>query len=354
MTGRSTTTRTAAPTAPVRRGAVLAVILIGAFMILLDGTIVNVAVVPIQRDLDASYGAIEWIVSGYALAYGLLLIPAGRLADRIGHRRVLMIGLAAFTAVSLLCGLAATPGQLIALRVLQGAAAGVLNPPILAIIQAVYPPAERGKALAAYGATAGVSTALGPLLGGLLITWNIGGLDWRPIFLLNVPIGLAGLLATARVVPESRGRGGSLDPVGIALVSAVLLLITYPLVQGREAGWPWWSFACLIAAAPVLVGFVAWEFRRAHRGREPLIDMRLFGNRSFAAGVALGLCFFAGFIGIIFALSLYLQLGIDRPVLAAGVAIMPFAVGVLAGSWASEPLAARLGRRVHAGSRRRR
>ncbi|HEY3685814.1 MAG TPA: MFS transporter [Streptosporangiaceae bacterium] len=330
----------------VRRGPILAVILIGAFMILLDGTIVNVALVPIQRDLAAGYGAIEWAVGGYALAYGLLLIPSGRLADRFGHRRLLMTGLAGFTAMSALCGLAVTPGQLVAVRVLQGVAAGVLNAPILAIIQAVFPPEKRGGAFAAYGATAGVSTALGPIVGGLLITWDPGGLGWRSIFLINLPIGVAALVATARVVPESYGRGGRLDLPGVALVAGAVLLVTFPLVQGRESGWPWWTWACLAAAVPVLAAFVVWERRLARRGRDPLIDMRLFGNRAFSAGVALSLVYFAAFIGLLFALSVYLQAGLDRPVLAAGLTITPFAVGTLLGSWASESLAERLGRRV--------
>jgi len=241
-TGR-TTPLDATPSSGGDRGRwlALAVVLSGAFMILLDATIVNVAIPSIQQSLRASYGTIEWVVSGYALAYGLLLVPAGRLGDRYGHKRLFLIGLAGFTAASALCGAAQTPAQLVACRVLQGVMAGVLNPPILAVIQIAFAPRERGRAFSWYGAVAGVSTAAGPLLGGLLISWDLHGWDWRPIFLLNVPIGAVALLAATRLLPSSRGRGGDLDPVGVALVSAAMLLITYPLVEGRDAGQPAWA-----------------------------------------------------------------------------------------------------------------
>jgi EmrB/QacA subfamily drug resistance transporter len=345
-TGR-TSHRQASPAAGDRgRWLALAVVLAGAFMILLDATIVNVAIPSIQQNLGAGYGAIEWVVSGYALAYGLLLVPAGRLGDRYGHKRLFLIGLAGFTVASALCGTAQTPAQLVGWRVLQGVMAGLLNPPILAVIQLAFPPRERGKAFAWYGAVAGVSTAAGPLLGGLLISWNLHGWDWRPIFLLNLPIGVLALVAAARLLPSSRGRRGDLDPVGVALVSAAMLLITYPLVEGRDAGWPAWSFVSLALAVPVLAGFAAWEVARVRRGRAPLVDVRLFANRSFAAGVGIGLAYFAGFISLLFVLSLHLQIGLGRSALAAGLTLLPFAVGTFAGAAVSDPLAHRLGRRV--------
>ena len=328
------------------RLTVLAVILVGGFMILLDATIVNVAVPTVQRNLHASYGAIEWIVSGYALAYGLLLIPGGRLGDRIGHKKTYLIGLAGFTAASVLCGTAASPGELIAWRVIQGAMAGIMNPPILAIIQAIFPPTERGKAFGFYGAVAGFATALGPLAGGLLIAWNLNGWDWRPVFLVNLPIGIAGLAAAARIVPETRGKAGSFDPAGIVLVSAAMVLITYPLIEGQEAGWPPWTFACLASALPVLALFAWWEARVAKRGKTPLVNISLFANRSFAAGTAVSLVYFAGFIGLLFVLSLYLQIGLGWSALHAGIAILPFAVGTFAGAACSDPIASRIGRGV--------
>ena len=354
----------AAPVPEVpNRMAVLACVLTGAFMILLDATIVNVAVPAIERNLHASYSAVEWVVSGYALAYGLLLIPAGRLGDRVGHKKTYLAGLAGFTIASVLCGTAGSPAELIAWRVLQGAMAGFLNPPILAVIQSVFPARERGRAYGLYGAVAGLATALGPLAGGLLIAWNLHGWDWRPVFLVNLPVGAIGLVAAVRLVPESRGQeaspaasadasgeasaaNNSFDLTGAGLVSAAMLLITFPLIQGQSSGWPPWTFACLGAAAPVLAGFAWWEWRAIRRGQTPLVDIRLFRNRSFAAGTGVSLAYFAGFIGLLFVLSLYLQIGLGWSALHAGLAILPFAAGTFVGGAVSDQLARRLGRGV--------
>lgn len=328
------------------RWIMLAVVLAGAFMILLDSTIVNVAIPSIQRDLGASYGAIEWVISGYALAYGLMLIPAGRLADRYGHKRLFLIGLLGFTITSILCGTANSPAALIGWRVAQGAMAGIMNPAILAIIQVIFPPKERGKAFGMYGAVSGVAVALGPLLGGLLIQWNLQGLDWRPIFLLNIPLGIVTALAALRLPRESRGRGGSLDLVGVVLVASGVLFVSVPLIEGRAAGWPTWTFVALAAAIPVFAIFAFWEARLLRQGGDPLIDIRLFRNRAFSAGVAIGLTFFAGFIGLVFALSLYLQLGMGYSALAAGLTLLPFAAGTFAGSALSDWVAHRIGKWV--------
>ncbi len=346
MSGEST-----APCEVERDGArsawlTLAVVLAGSFMILLDSTIVNVAIPSIQVDLGASYGAIGWVVSGYALAYGLLLIPAGRLGDRFGRKRLFLIGLLGFTMTSALCGTANSPQTLIGWRVAQGAMAGIMNPAILAIIQVVFPPRERGKAFGMYGAVSGVAVALGPLLGGLLIAGNLGGLGWRPIFLLNIPLGVLTALAAARILRESRGRGGSLDIVGVLLVAAGVLLVTVPLIEGRALGWPRWTWLSLTAAAPVFALFAWWEARQLRLGRDPLIDIQLFRNRAFAVGVAIGLTYFAGFIGLIFALSLYLQIGLGMPALSAGLTLLPFAAGTFIGSALSHQVARRLGKWV--------
>ncbi|MGH9102370.1 MAG: MFS transporter [Acidimicrobiales bacterium] len=329
-----------------RRWWVLAVVVVGTFMILLDTTIVNVAIPSIQVGLHAGYGAIEWVVSGYALAFGLVLIPAGRVGDRFGHRRLFLVSLAGFTVTSLLCGTSTSPGELVIWRVVQGAMAGILNPQILAAVQVAFAPRERGKAFAFYGATAGVATALGPLLGGLLVAGNLYGLDWRPIFLLNVPIGVAALVVALRLLPESRGRGGSLDLSGIVLVAVALLLVTYPLVEGRSAGWPPWALAALAATLPALALFALSQRRRIRRGRSPLVDIRLFQHRAFAAGTGLALTYFAGFTSVFFSLSLWLQTGLGRSALSAGLTILPFALGSLVGSSSSDVVARRLGPRV--------
>lgn len=329
----------------------LGIVLVGGFMILLDTTIVNVAIPSIQQSLRASYGSVEWMVSGYAVAFGLVLVPAGRLGDRFGRRRMFLVSLAGFTVTSLLCGTSSSAGELVAWRVVQGAMAGSLNPQILAAIQVVFAPRERGRAFAFYGAMAGVATALGPLLGGILVTANLGGLDWRPIFLLNVPIGVVAMTGGWRLIPESRGRAGGLDPVGVAVLAAALLLILLPLVEGRTSGWPPWSFAALAASLLMLGGFVAWERLRLGTERSPLVDLRLFRYRVFGAGTGLSLVYFAGFTSVFFSLSLWLQIGLGRSALSAGLTILPYAVGDLTGASLSNAAARRLGVRVlHVGT----
>lgn len=346
MSAQSATPWQAADTAPTDRSRwlALAVVLAGTFMILLDSTIVNVAIPSIQRDLGASYGAIEWVISGYALAYGLMLIPAGRLADRYGHKRLFLIGLLGFTATSVLCGTANSPTALVGWRVAQGAMAGVMNPAILSIIQVTFPPRERGRAFGFYGAIAGVAVALGPLLGGLLIQGNVRGLDWRPIFLINLPVGIISAIAALRVLRQTRGRGGTIDWLGVLLVGSGVLLVSVPLIEGRAEGWPLWTFASLLAAIPVFALFALWEVRLLRHGGDPLIDIRLFRNRAFSAGVAIGLSFFAGFIGLVFALSLYLQIGLGLSAFAAGLTVLPYALGSFATSAASDAVATRIGK----------
>ncbi|MBX6383221.1 MAG: MFS transporter [Microbispora sp.] len=328
-----------------------AVVLAGFFMILLDGTIMNVAIPPLQQALRATSSQAQWMMSGYALAYGLVLVPAGRLGDRLGHKRLYAAGLGGFTLASILCGTAGSAGQMVAWRALQGGTAGLMNPAVLAVIHGVLPPARRGRALAWYGATAGVAAALGPVLGGLLIAWNPYGWQWRPIFLLNVPIGLVTLAAAARVLPETRGRGGSIDPLGTVLLTIALLLIVFPLIQGYAAGWPGWAFACLAASVPALAAFAAAQVRRLRTGASPLIDVRLFRTRPFAVGVAITVGLFVCFAGLQFALSAYLQLGLGASPVAAAMALLPFAVGTFIGSSVSDAAVRRLGRRaLHLGA----
>lgn len=328
------------------RWLALAVVLAGAFLILLASTIVNVAVPTIRADLGTSYAAVQWLIGGYALAYGLLLIPAGRLGDRFGYKRMFLVGLAGFAVASLLSATAASPAALVFWQVAAGTMAGVMNPQILAVIQVAFPPQERGRAFGMYGAVAGVAVAAGPLLGGLLIQWDLGGLSWRPVFGLNVLVGIVAFAAALRLLPNSSGRGGSLDAVGVALVSAAFLLLTFPLVQGRAAGWPLWAFLCLAASIPTLVGFVLWEGRLARRGGDPLVDVGLLRNRAFVAGTGISLSYFAGFIGLVFVLSLYLQIGLGRTALATGLILLPFAAGSFVGASFSDRVAARLGRWV--------
>lgn len=330
---------------------VLAVVMGGFFLILFDGTIMNVAIPVLQRDLGTGYSAAQWMMSGYALAFGLLLIPAGRLGERWGHRRVFITGLAVFTVASLLCATAGSGAEVVGWRVLQGGAAGLMNPAVLALLQVTFAPAQRGRVMVYYGATAGIAASLGPVLGGVLIAMDLGGWSWRPIFLLNVPLGVVLLLLAGRFLPATRGRAGSLDPVGVTLLTATLLLLIYPLIQGYEQGWPSWVAVSLAGSGLALAGFLGWQRRRLRTGAVPLIDIRLFTFRSFAAGVGVTVFQLGAFASLQFVLSAYLQLGLGTPVLGAGLALLPFALGTVLGSVLSDRTYRRLGRRaLHLGS----
>jgi MFS family permease len=260
-------TRPAASTAgktDPRRWLALSVVLIAAFMDLLDAGIVFSRPAQIQQDLQASYPALQWTAAGYTLTFALVLITAGRLGDIFGRKRLFLIGVAGFTAAS---AAAQSPAMLIGSRVLQGAMAAMIIPQILSIIQANFVPGERATAFAAYGAAAGLANVSGPLVAGLLIQADLFGLGWRSIFLINLPVGVALLIAAAMLVGESKAPSAlRLDLVGVAIVSVGLLLVLYPLVQGRELGWPAWSFVALTAGARIIV---LWERRKTRRDGSP-------------------------------------------------------------------------------------
>jgi EmrB/QacA subfamily drug resistance transporter len=330
-----------------RRWLTLIILLLAAFMNLLDVSIVNIAIPSIQRDLNASYADVQWALAGYTLAYALVLITGGRLGDTFGRKRLFLIGVTGFTVMSALCGAAQSPGQLIAFRVVQGAMGAIMVPQVLAVIQVIFPPAERIKALAGFGVTAGLGTISGPLIGGLLIQHNLWGLGWRPIFLINVPVGIIAVAASAVLVRESRAPSPpKLDPVGVGLVSAALLLLLYPLVQGRQLGWPAWTFVSMAASAPVFALFVWYERIKERRDGSPLVPLRLFGERGFSAGMAIAVTFFMGIASFGLVLTLFLQLGLGFSPLHAGLTFLPFSVGVLISSGAAARLAPRFGRGV--------
>lgn len=253
--------RAATGPAPAHRTwAPLAVMLTGTFMIVLDFFIVNVAIPSIQRGLHTGPAGIEWVVTAYGLTYGVGLITGGRLGDRYGRRRMFVTGLAVFTLASLACGLAGNAAVLIISRAVQGIGAAVAGPQTLSLIGVTYEGRRRVTAITAYGVTLGLAAVLGQLFGGLLIRANVLGLDWRSCFLVNLPVGVAALVATPRLVAESRGNSGDrIDLVGTVLVTAGLVAIILPLVDGRQQHWPAWSWACLAAAVPILAGFAAHQ-----------------------------------------------------------------------------------------------
>jgi EmrB/QacA subfamily drug resistance transporter len=325
----------------------VSVVLVGAFMALLDTTIVTVALPSIRTGLHASPAGLEWIVSGYALAYGLVLIPAGRVGDRIGHKWQFIAGLALFTLASVACGLSRTASEIIAARVVQGVGAGVFYPAISATIQLSFTGRQRSKAFATLGAVIGVSTALGPVLGGLIIQAAGTADGWRWVFLVNLLIGVVELPLAAWLLPRpvARARRG-IDPAGLGLLTAGLLLLLIPLIEGQPNGWPAWTYVSVGASVPVLVLLAVWEVRTDRRGGDALLKPALFARSSFSAGAVFAIVFFAGFTSVFFTLSMLWQIGLGRGALASGLVVTPFALGSLVGAASSAKLSARLGRKV--------
>lgn len=286
------------------------VLLIGTFMAVLDFFIVNVAIPGMQRELRASDAEIELIVAGYAVAYGSALIIGSRLGDRFGRRRIFLCGVGLFTAASAICGFTPNAGILVASRLAQGLAAALLSPQVLAIFGAELGPSAKAHALVAYGFVMGIASVFAQLLGGLLIGLNLLGVGWRVCFLINVPIGLIAMVLTTRMTPESRAPTASrLDLFGMLLVFAALTALTLPLIEGRQHGWPVWSFVLLAGAALLFFAFSGWEMRSKRRGGVPLVDFELFREQSFTVGLLAQLAFYMSMAGFYLVLALYLQQG---------------------------------------------
>jgi EmrB/QacA subfamily drug resistance transporter len=319
------------------------------FMSLLDATIVNVALPTIRTSLSASEATLSWIISGYALAFGLALIPAGRLGDRFGHKWVFITGLTLFTVASLACGLAQDGNQLIVARVVQGLAAGIYVPAVTAYIQLLFTGRTRGKAFAIMGAVIGVSSALGPLIGGLLIQAFGNTNGWRLVFVVNLPIGIIAVIAAVILLPtgsESSGRPAGVDILGLVLLSGGLVAILVPLIEGQDQGWPVWTYLSLVGGVGLIALFGAWEVAVARRGKSPLVPPHLFSHPAFTGGVILALVYFAAFVSIFFTISILWQAGLGHTALESGVVSIPFAVGSIIGASQSGKLAASIGRTV--------
>jgi EmrB/QacA subfamily drug resistance transporter len=317
-------------------------------MSLLDVSIVNVALPSIQRGLDASEGTAQWVVSGYALTFGLALVPSGRLGDTLGRRRMFLIALSTFVATSALSGAAPTADTLVAARLLQGAAGGMLAPQTSGFIQDLFRGAERGRAFGILGATIGLSTAAGPVVGGLILAVASGSDGWRWVFYVNVPIGVVALALAARLVPStSRDRAGlgsvHLDLVGVVLLGGGVLSLLLPLVQAESGGVGNMAWL-LVAAVVLLVAFARWELRVASRGRQPLVDPRLARVSGYAAGAGIGLVYFLGYTGIWLVFARFFQSGLGYSPLRSGLAVTPFALGVAVSAVIAGRLVARVGR----------
>lgn len=322
-----------------RRWWALAVVLAATFMALLDSFIVNVAIPSIQSDLRASASDIQFILAGYTLVYAVLLITGSRLGDMFGRKRLFLTGMLGFVVASALCGVAPSAPFLILFRVLQGVTAAAMMPQVLAMIQVSFPENEKAKAIGLYGATIGIATVSGQLLGGYLISQNLFDLGWRSVFLVNVPIGVAALLAGIPLLQESRNPAARrLDLAGALLLTASLLALAFPLVQGREAGWPVWSFILLTCFPVGLTLFIIYERKILENGKSPLLAPSLFRDRSFSLGISLILVFYAIASALFFTLAVMLQQGFGYSALTSGLTYLPLGIGFFLASLASPKL----------------
>jgi EmrB/QacA subfamily drug resistance transporter len=330
-----------------RRWLVAVVMMIAALMDLLDGTVLNVALPTIQRDLGASGDQLAWVVSAYLLAFAAALITAGQLGDRFGRRRLFLLGTAAFGVASLASALAQTPGQLIAFRIIQGAAAAAVAPQVLATFRVIFPKEERGKAFAMYGAVGGLAASLGLIAGGALTSANLFGTGWRMVFLINVPIAVAILIASLVLVPETRVPN-SLRPdlAGTVFLAGGIVAVVYPLLEGQRRGWPVWCWLLLGAGLVSLVLLFAIDSRHQSRGAATLLPTPLLKVPAFGAGIAVQLAFSAAMSGSVLVLTLWVQAGQGWSPIHAGLVLTFFGLGTIVTAPMSDGLAPKLGRNV--------
>jgi EmrB/QacA subfamily drug resistance transporter len=325
----------------------LPVLMAGAFMVVLDFFIVNVALPSIAADLDAGESSLEWIVAGYGLTFAAFLITAGRLGDALGRRRVYAFGLALFTLASAACGLAPSPTTLVAARIAQGIAGAIVMPQVLAIIGVTYRGPAYHRALGVYGMALGLAAVGGQVIGGALVEADVAGLAWRSCFLINVPIGLVAVALTPRLVPESRAdHRVRLDAVGAIAVALGLTAILLPLIEGRALGWPLWTWISLGLSPAIVALFLRRQRRLSQGGGDPLLDLALFRERTFSAGVATQLCLASVQAAFFVFLALYLQQGRGLGPLDAGLVFTILAIAYVAVSGPAPALTERYGRSV--------
>jgi EmrB/QacA subfamily drug resistance transporter len=327
-----------------RRWWALPVILVGSFLSFLDFFIVNIALPAIRDDLGARPSQLQLVVAAYGIGFAVSLITGGRLGDIFGRKRVFLLGLGGFILASGLCSLATSPTMLIVSRVLQAVTAATLTPQVLAIIRVEFAPQERPFAIGLYGTSMGLASIVAQVLGGALVSMDLFGWSWRLIFLINIPIGLLAACLAAWVLRESRGATQTtLDLPGVCLISFGLFLLIYPLVEGREAGWPPWSFIMLTATVPVLYSFVCYERWMTGQGRLPLVALHLLRVPTIALGLAVSIVFFAGLWVFFVVLTVFFQTGLGYSAFSAGLMFLPFAIGFSVASAVSGPISGRIG-----------
>ncbi|MFF2786273.1 MFS transporter [Streptomyces sp. NPDC058049] len=319
--------------APYRwRWVALAVLLVAEAMDMLDALVANIAAPSIRADLGGGESTMQWLGAAYALAMAVGLITGGRLGDIMGRKRMFLIGAAGFTAASMLCAISVSSGMLIGARGLQGLFGAVLIPQGLGIIKDMFDGRELGRAFGMFGPVLGLATVGGPVLAGVLIDADLFGAGWRMIFAVNLPLGLLALIGGWKFLPESRyAVPPRLDLVGVALASAAALLVIFPLVQGRELGWPAWTFASMAGGLALFAVFGRYEVRKARNGSDPLVAPALFRKRAFSGGLVVGAVIFAALTGFSLVLSLFLQAGLGHSPLHAGLGSLPWSLGMILG-----------------------
>lgn len=342
LTSRSQeTTGTVLP--PRTAWLVVVVVFLADVMDLIDASIANLAGPSIRADLGGSESTVQWVLSAYTAAFALGLVASGRLGDLLGRRRLFLIGLTGFTLASLACGLAPGVAFLIIARTLQGLCGSVMIPQGMALVKVVFPPQQLRRALMPIGPLMGLATVAGPVLAGWLLHLDLLGSQWRPIFLINIPFGLVALVIAWRVLPARGGedRSARLDPAGVGLLTAASALLIVPLIQGRERGWPAWTYAMMAAAAVLFVLFV----RRERRSRHPVITPSLFRKRGFVVGLMISGGFYAALSAFVLTINLLLQQGLGWSPLHTGLTLIPWALGTsVAVLLAGRTLADKLGR----------
>ncbi|RKN70668.1 MFS transporter [Paenibacillus ginsengarvi] len=329
-----------------RRWYALAVILLPILLNSLNTYMIQVALPSIQSSLNAGFADAQLIVTGFSLCLAVTLIVSGRLGDLYGRKRLLVIGVIGFTITALLGGLAPNPAYLIAVRCVQGAAAALIQPQVLSMMQVNFLLREKGLVFGLYGALMGFGFAFGLILGGVLVEWNGFGLGWRTVFLFNVPFGLIVLLCLP-MIPESRGsRNSRIDWLGAALLIGGLLLLVYPLSEGQKQGWPLWIWGCLFLSVALLLVFIADGLRKQHRGESPLIDLSLFRRRTFRVGMISVVMIYLSMFSFFFVLSYYLQFGLHYGAQSAGLVFLPLGIGFFLTSLLSSRMVRRWGMNV--------
>jgi MFS family permease len=336
------TTRTDRSERQLRPGLVLAIVLVGQFMAVLDASIVNVAAPSIHASLRASGASLQLIVAGYTITYAVLMVTGARLGDILGHRRMFLAGVVAFTVASLGCGVATTSGALIGLRFLQGVGAALLIPQVLSLIQRTHTGPARARAMARYAAVIAGGAVVGQVAGGLLISANLFGWGWRPVFLVNVPIGVLLVALGMRALPHGKGEPGrTLDLGGLALLTPAVLAVVLPLVLGQPEHWPLWGWIAMAASVPLLAAFVLAERRVAATGKAPLIPGRVLTLPGVAVAIVALFAVMTVFGGFFFSFALHLQDGLGNSALRAGLTFAPSAAtfGLVSLNWRRLPVA---------------